>query len=235
MHQHADTFPEPHELGNRAFPYKRTFDFAGEYIDTDHQRIGSLQLENGLTILLPHAQTGEALPGWLQVADALKLYEMAYFGRGDVLEIGSYQGLSAVIMATALRNARRPQRIHTVDLEPWCTERTLKHLAENDLGDFVTASTEDGAAVVRRLAAQGRKFGFSFVDHSHEYGPVLEVCRELHHVLLPGSFVFFHDYNDPRNQTGEYGVYSGVAEGLSREVFDFYGVYGCGALYRVRP
>jgi SAM-dependent methyltransferase len=234
MHQHAETFPQAHELGTRAFPYRPTFDFRGDYIDAYHERLGRLELEDGLRIVLPHEQTGGPLPGWLQLADALKLYEMAHFSRGDILEIGSYQGLSAIIMATALRNAGGPYRVHTVDLEPWCTEMSLKHLVENGLGDLATASTEEGAAAVRRLASEGRKFGFSFVDHSHEYGPVAEVCRELHRVLLPGSFIFFHDYNDPRNQTGEYGVYGGIADGLSGDLFEFYGVYGCGALYRAR-
>jgi predicted O-methyltransferase YrrM len=233
MYRHEETFLRLEQIGTRAFPYHPTFEFSGDYIDAEHARIARLPLEDGLRIILSQPGSGEPYPGWLQRADALKLYEMAHFAGGDILEVGSYQGLSATIMSMALRAAQRSSRIYTVDLEPACTAATLQRVENGGFSDYVTASTEEGAAAVRRLAGEGKQFGFAFVDHSHEYGPVRDVCRELDRVLLPGSFVFFHDYSDPRNQTGEYGVYAGVADGLPRDRFEFYGIYGCAALYRI--
>ena len=53
----------------------------------------------------------ESLPGWLLEGDALKLYELARDAAGPVLEIGTYRGKSAVLMATALRDAGSDARI----------------------------------------------------------------------------------------------------------------------------
>jgi predicted O-methyltransferase YrrM len=47
------------------------------------------------------------VPGWLRPEDALKLYELAYYATGPILEIGTYRGKSGTLMAIAAR-ARRP-------------------------------------------------------------------------------------------------------------------------------
>jgi SAM-dependent methyltransferase len=234
VQRHLETSVPFDQLGLQALPYLPTFEFAGEYIDAEHERIAKLPLRNGLVIQLPHPQTGSPVPGWLQPADALKLYEMAHFCASDILEIGSFHGLSAIIMSLALRASTSSARIHTVDLDASYTAAALSNVRAHELERYVSASTEEGAAAVGRLAALGRKYGFAFVDHSHEYAPVLEVCRGLHQVLKPGGFVLFHDYNDPQNRTGEYGVYRGIEDGLPKDHFDFYGVYGCAALHRMR-
>lgn len=236
MQSHVDTIVGYEQLGMLARPYQPTFDFTGPFVSPGHEHLAKLPLRDGFLVQFPHGVSGEPLPGWLQLADALKLYEMAWFSAGDILEVGSYHGLSTAIMATALKEADRGRRIHTVDLDPTCSAATQANLDAGGLGKYVSVTTGEGAAEVRRLGAQQRQFGFAFVDHSHAYQPVREVCRELARVVVPRGFVLFHDYNDVRNgHGGDYGVYQAVHDGLSPEEFQFYGVFGCAALYRRTP
>jgi hypothetical protein len=81
----------------------------------------------------------------------------------------------------------------------------------------------------------GHRFGFVFVDHSHEYGPVRDVCEVLDRIVGPRAFVLFHDFNDPRNNDSanpDYGVSQAVFDALPAARFEFYGMFGCTALYR---
>ena len=59
------------------------------------------------------------IEGWLWREDALKLYEMAYFARGNILELGCYHGLSTALLALALRNARRGHKLLSVETSSW--------------------------------------------------------------------------------------------------------------------
>jgi hypothetical protein len=61
--------------------------------------------------------------GKLRSADAAKLYEMAYFSEGDVLELGTYQGLSSTIMGEALSDAKSEYQVYTADLNGEFVER----------------------------------------------------------------------------------------------------------------
>src|ERR1700728_4334116 len=57
-----------------------------------------------------HERIAEAvwhIPGWLAPEDALKLYELAYFSPGPILEIGMYCGRSTTILATAVADSGR--------------------------------------------------------------------------------------------------------------------------------
>jgi cephalosporin hydroxylase len=175
------------------------------------------------------------IEGWLFPADALKLYEMAYFCE-DILEIGTYKGHSTTIMANAIFNSGRQSSIVTCDLDPISVAEAragfeLRQIPGLARHQFVAS---EGTAFINSLARAGKKFSFAFIDHSHCYEHVLGVCQGLGDVLLPGSFCLFHDYNDPRNLPGveAYGVYQGVRDGLAKELFQFFGIFGCTGLFR---
>lgn len=212
-------------------PFQKTISYDGVFIDQAHHRLALSPLhDNGQMINL-------GIEGWLLLADALKLYEMAYFCGGDILELGTFKGLSTSIMAEASSNNGREFSIVTVDLDPAVSEaaksgmevrcspgRANVHFFVFDAGQFV-----------RNLAEADRRFEFVFVDHSHAYEHVRDTCVSLHRVLKPGCFVLFHDYNDPRNadtSNQDYGVYQGVNDGLSSREFEFWGIYGCTGLFR---
>ena len=235
MNVHQESFIPLAELGDRTPAYYPTFDFAGEFINKSHEFYSTCPIRDGILIVVrDRPQSGAVIEGWLRREDSLKLYEIAYFVSGDILELGSYHGLSTSILAQANHDSPNKKRIYSVDLDPGNVAMVNKHLRAMELDTHLTTMRGDALSVMARLASQGRKFEFVFVDHSHAYDPVYSVCLKLGEVVVDGGFCLFHDFNDARNRDAkdkEYGVYQAVVEGLDSR-FEFYGVYGCAALYR---
>ena len=235
MNKHLDSFLKATELGKRFPPYVPTFAFAGEYIDDFHRSIGSSAKGAGLVNL--DATLGIPIKGWLRRPDALKLYEMGYFVVGDILELGSYHGLSTCILSQANHAAGCARHIYSVDLSADNCSKTKESLRATRLDRHVETTCSEAAAAVQRFADQGKRFDFVFIDHSHGYEPVAEVCKLLPRIANPGGFCLFHDFNDRRNEDPahpDYGVYRAVVDTLDPTLFEFYGIYGCTALYRMR-
>ncbi len=149
---------------------------------------------------------GSIIEGWLQRADALKLFEIAYFVTGDILELGSYHGLSTSILARAAHDSPHKKNIFSVDLDMENVRTTNRHLDEMGLKSFVTTMCGDALSTMKGLASAGTRFDFVFVDHSHAYEAVYGVCRDLGDVLQPGGFCLFGsssmEYMAARRYTG---------------------------------
>lgn len=238
----------------RQAPFRKTYDYPGDWIDPYHRSLAEAPL-------LPDGDFLDlGITGWLLRADALKLYELAYFAQ-DVLELGTCCGLSASVIARAVHNSGRPRAFATVDLDPtiqdaarWSLDqqatpgREAVQYFRREGAQFLRDLIERGEprrrswmdALLRRPAPSGfdvlpRRYSLVFVDHAHTYDAVTQVCALLHEVVEPGGFALFHDYNDPRNilpDVDDYGVYQAVGDALRREHFDFYGVFGCAGLFR---
>jgi cephalosporin hydroxylase len=237
MKSHPETFMKLDESGMTCPDYRPTYDFNGTYIDSSHEFFSKCPVKDGHLIQVRNGNWwGRSIKGWLRRADALKLYELAYFVRGDILELGSYHGLSTTILSEASLRSPYRKRIYSVDMDPKCVKQTERNLRSKGLSQGVTTICAEATTAVKSLGAEGKMFEFVFIDHSHAYEPVYTVCRELDKVMLKGGFCLFHDFNDSRNrevQNKDYGVYQAVTEALDVTKFEFYGIYGCTALYRV--
>lgn len=231
---HPDTWWELDELGTGPRPYRPTFPQAGPFINAQHHAFTAVPLK-GILIDI-------GVPGWLRPADALKLYELAYHCTGDILELGTSRGLSALVMASALRDAGRAGQLVTVELRSAISEQARQNLAERELADRVDFRVGDAASHCATLLDERRQFGLVFVDHSHAYEPMVTACKQLPELVIPGGFVVFHDFADRRNsrrrnigESGEeYGVYGAVEDALNKDAFSFYGIYGCCGVFRRR-
>lgn len=220
-------------LGKVGRPYLPNFPVDG-YINPEHRWFSECEMD-GVCIKAP-------IQGWLQAADALKLYEMAYFANGDILELGTAFGLSTSIMAKAVKSSERSCRIETVELDPKVSAQAARNLRDHGVANCVNFNVGDAESVCSKMALVGRKFGFAFIDHSHAYWPVYKSNLLLKDLLAPGGLALFHDYNDPRNAkdklesdaSGVYGVYAAVHDSLSPKDFEFVGVYGCTGLFHRR-
>ncbi len=236
MHKHPTSFMALKQLGTIIPAYQPTFDFQLPYINESHRALANCPAKDDVLIQLKDRRWfGRVIEGWLRREDALKLYELAYFATGDILELGSYHGLSSVILSQANRDSGYKKYVFCVDLDPDCVRITRRTLQRAGLTKQLQTMTNDALSAIRQLAAEGKQFEFVFIDHSHAYEPVYTVCRELDRVVKAGGFCLFHDFNDARNNDPEdkdYGVYQAVREGLSTDTFEFYGVYGAAALYR---
>ena len=236
MKSHKTTFMKLEELGNHFPSYQPTFDFQGDFVDASHKFLAECPVKDGFLIQIKNRRwLGSIIKGWQRREDALKLYEMAYFVQGDILELGSYHGLGTCILSLANHKSPHRKKVFSVDLDPLSVLRTTVNLYSMGLKRDVTTICADAAAIVKTFAHDRKKFEFVFIDHSHAYEPVYNVCRELETIVSKGGFCLFHDFNDPRNKDAEdsdYAVYQAVLDGMNSSSFDFYGIYGCTALYR---
>lgn len=239
MHKHTETFLQLDQLGTIYPAYRPTFNFRKPYINSTHKFFATGPLKDNTLIQLKNGRrwNGALIEGWLRRADALKLYELAYFAPGDILELGSYHGLSTTILSGANQRAPYRKQIYSVDLNSECVKQTASNLRLKGLSQGVTSICAEATAAVKDLAATGKKFAFVFIDHSHAYEAVYPVCQALSSVMLAGGFCLFHDFNDARNRdTADqaYGVYQAVLAGLDPALFEFWGIYGCTGLYRFK-
>jgi hypothetical protein len=230
---HPETRVERDELG-RARPYQPTITGFGQFINDRHRYYHECPT-NGILIDV-------GIQGHLRREDALKLYEMGYYARGDILEFGTSYGLSTSILAQAVLDAGRDSTIVTLEL----SERSAAHargaLTKRGLSRCVEFKVGDADVSCQKLVDTDRKFHFAFVDHSHAYEHVVRACQRVIQLLEPGAFCLFHDYNDRRNNdpiavsesNNEYRVYDAVNDALDCERFEFYGIYGCCGLFRRR-
>ena len=233
--KHLDTWVEFEHLGAVDRPYRPTYaGSSGPYVNSEHRSLADAP-RKGMTIDL-------GIPGWLRPADALKLYELAFYANGSILELGTYCGLSASIMASALRSARSKDKIWTVELREQMSTQALHHLENAKLDDYVRLFSGDATDAMTSFIDQDIRFSMAFIDHSHSYEHTAETCKLLPSLLRENSFIVFHDFTDRRNtrrreigeSADEYGIYSAIESHLDKNKFDFYGVYGCCGVFRSR-
>tara|TARA_A100001011_G_scaffold360071_2_gene407072 strand:- start:832 stop:1557 length:726 start_codon:yes stop_codon:yes gene_type:complete len=238
MNKHIDTFCNISDLGQVSFPYKPTHEIRVP-INKFHDYFKTCERENGIKILMNN-DNGQLIPGMLRREDAMKIYELAFKTTGNILELGCFRGLSTFIIAKAILHSNPEKKLTTVDLSPGCVQSARQNILTidqvvNGKINLLESIVNDGGCAVSDLIEDGRKYTFAFIDHSHAYEHVLDVCLKLDKIIEPGGFCLFHDYNDKRNndssETG-YGVYSAVHDGLDDDVFEFYGCYGCTGLFR---
>lgn len=211
--------------------YAPTFAFTG-YLDRQHAAWADWPLNSDR--ILQHR-----IFGWLRRADALKLYEMAAICSGDILELGTHQGLSTHIMAAAVAAFGGSRKIHSFDLDAEVVARARENLATEVAAGIASIKVGEAAEQCRRLISEGRRYGFVFVDHSHFYGPMCEICGLLPAIVRPGGFVLFHDFTDPRSMApaaGEpepdFGVLAACRDCLPSAAFRYLGAFGCSGLFR---
>ncbi len=212
-------------LGETA-PYRHLHRFDGEFIDDDHRALSLLPVD-GVLIRGP-------VPGYLRLADALALYELAYFADGDVLELGTMHGLSTGILCTAVRNAGAGTTVVSIEFARKFQRSTARAIRAASLRDHHRLIRGEAGDEVDALARAGAVFGAVFVDHDHAYAPTARLCRQLDAVLRTDGIALFHDLDDERNRTqpDEYGIHRAVAELIARPGYAFAGVVGCCGIVR---
>jgi len=226
------------QLG-QARPYKKTFCFDNDFINENHKKYSECKtgrLNNPICIDI-------GIDGWLQRTDALKLYEMAYYTSGNILELGTNRGLSASIMAQALFDrykdfnndpALNIFKIYTVEIDKAFYDKAIENLKSVPGSGLIRQECCNADFFIEDLIITGEKFGFIFVDHDHDYNHTKDVILRLDRLLLKDGFVLFHDYIDPMNLTNPgVKVYQAVRDFLiTNENFEFFGCFGCTALFR---
>lgn len=198
-------------LGNKdGTEYAPNYSFSGEYINDTHHTI---------------YRSVEEIAGWLQPADALKLYELGYFSSGPILEIGTYRGKSTTIIASALRDAAKTHAFISLDIDADALTSARRTLIERGLGErvqLVRGSIEALFHARPDLSPQ-----FVFLDGDHTVKGVRRDLAALEPHVPAGALLFFHDYVDVR-----YGIASAVQNTWVERECTFSGAFGCAALFQ---
>lgn len=210
--------------------YRPTFPEVSSYIDATHRSYAELPTQD--------AVIQSDIAGWLRVPEALKIYEMAFYANGDILDLGTYEGLSCSIMAQACQNARNGSMIYSVDISS--QDKAKRNANTYGFVDVVQFLQGDATDICREFIAKGHQFAFVFVDHSHAYQDVVAICEIVDSLLLPEGYVLFHDFVHPANTDADhplyefYGVPHAVLDSLPGDVIEYCGLFGGATLYRKR-
>ena len=229
--RYPDSFLGLSELGKKPTPYKPTYQFAGSHINDNHKYYSNCP--TGHKDIQVCIDIG--IEGYLQQGDAQKLYELAYFASGDILELGTFCGLSTSIIAQAIYDSKREISFETVDIDKDANEKAQKNVLSKTGRAPVQFNILDATEYLDKAIAAGKSYGFIFVDHWHGYEATYEAAMRAKKLLKNGGFCLFHDYNDPANTDPEhvYGVYKGANDAMLCDPnFEFYGLFGCTALFR---
>ena len=168
------------------------------------------------------------IEGKLAAAEIHKLYEVAYFSRGTILEVGRRYGKSTVVLAMGLSDGSRGVAFHSVQLPEHDGPSAERHLQERGLLDLVDLAEGDSRGVITTLPG---RFDTVFVHGERSYDGIVRNLDALRGRIEPGGVAMFHDSFHPANATGEYGVAQALAE-RSRELgLEYRGRFGSAALY----
>ena len=139
----------------------------------------------------------ETVPGWLKVGQARMLFD-AVLARplgATVLEIGSHQGRSTVVLARALR-ARSGS---LVCVDPFVDGRLFggsptrtkfeRNVLEAGVADVVTLEAEFSTRLRPRWT---RSFDLLYIDGKHDYWTVVDDLGWTEHLSL-GALTLIHD------------------------------------------
>jgi predicted O-methyltransferase YrrM len=138
---------------------------------------------------------GPAIMTSVTGAEAAELARLAA-AAGDVLEIGSAYGYSAIVMALAGG--------HVTAVDPhtggtWLGDTLAVmtgNLAAYGVADRVDICKEYSGTAMPALAADGRRFGLIFIDGDHTADAVRHDVQQALGLLRPGGVLACHDYGE---------------------------------------
>lgn len=214
--------PRFHALADKrdSDEYRPSYELGREFVDEVHR--GAPELVRPIA-------------GWLRDEDVLKLYELAFFASGPVLEVGTHRGKSAVALATAIARAGSGVPLISLDIDAEALADASATLAERGLAEralLVRATAGSFLARVERLRP-----ALVFLDADHSHRGVAADLAALRGCVPAAGLLLLHDYNDPRNDDPnepDYGVSEAADESWLADECEFAGVFGACGLFRRR-
>lgn len=131
-----------------------------------------------------------------------------------ILEIGSYLGYSACIMASAIGNNRKiyavdnfsiPKNWEKQTTDNWIyanysqwewAHKNSENLGLADKINFIKSNSKDYAVTLKNMADRPL-FDLMFIDGDHTYEGCLRDFSDYYPMLEKGGFIIAHDYNSP--------------------------------------
>jgi MMP 1-O-methyltransferase len=176
-----------------------------------------------------------SIPGWMEPGDADKLYELAAAADGPILEIGTYHGKSAVLMALAVKDAGRNTLIFSLEVDKAAIRAATAHAQRHGVADAIVFFRATAGAFTR--AYPRFQPALCFVDGDHRRQGVEADLAALAPLVPRGGAMLFHDFADPLNDDPrcvEIKVRPAVEQSWVADECEFNGVYGVAGLYTRR-
>lgn len=171
----------------------------------------------------------------MEPGDAEKLYELAHDARGEILEIGTYHGKSAVLMALAIRDAGSDTVIYSLEVDKAAIRAAEGHARTHDVADkivFVRGTLDAFARAYPRFRP-----AVAFVDGDHRRAGVEADLAVLARMVPERGSLLFHDFASQSNddpQCAEIKVRPTIQSSWVTLECDFEGIYGCSGLFTRR-
>jgi predicted O-methyltransferase YrrM len=177
----------------------------------------------------------DRIPGWLLPEDAETLYELAQASEGPVVEVGTYRGKAAVLIALAIWDAGRETVLYSIDVDPAAQRATAVEARARGLTERIVLIRGTLASLAR--AYPHLRPAFTFIDGDHTKSGVNRDLAVLEMLVPAGGRMLFHDFNDPRNDdpsSDEIAVRPTVLRSWVAEQCEFDGEFGCCGLFTRR-
>jgi hypothetical protein len=131
---------------------------------------------------------------WMEFCERVLLYGLVYGVRPKrVLEIGTFQGGSALIIAAALDDIGDGVMV-CVDPNPRLPQENLDRISHR--ASIVAAPSPEALLKAEQVA--GGKFDFALIDGDHSYDGVIRDVEGTLPALQPNTYLLFHDaHYDP--------------------------------------
>ena len=138
-------------------------------------------------------------PAWLSRAERLTIYTLCFSLRPRrYLEIGTFQGGSALIVAAAMDTVRSDGCMYCVDPNPRMTPENWARIEHR--ATLFTGYSPDILPEV--YAKAGGPFDFVFIDGDHTYNGVLRDAEGVLPYVTAGTYLLFHDSFFPEVKQG---------------------------------
>ena len=109
-----------------------------------------------------------------------------------VVETGTNQGFSTIVMAQALKDAGASAAVRTVDIDPEIVPRARHNVEKAGLSDYVEFHVGDSLGFLTELAGEQDHVDFAFLDGNHEFEHVMKEFEAIHpRVAACGGKVYF--------------------------------------------
>lgn len=108
-----------------------------------------------------------------------------------IVETGTNEGLSTIVLAQALRDSHATGRIYTVDFSDEFVSRARNNVAKAGLEDLVNFTVADSVTYLRGLRNAVSAVDFAFIDASHEYDDVMREFEAIYPLVGTGGTVYF--------------------------------------------
>lgn len=151
------------------------------------------ELENGVTdIDAARKISGGTIgyPGWGLLYYVL-MSHLAWDRPNMVLETGTNRGLSTIVLAQAIKDARVEGHIHTIEIDPETASMARNNIDKAGVGSHVTLHIGDAKSLLPHILEGVSSLRIAFLDGSHKHDDVVAEFEMVLNKLEPTGIVIF--------------------------------------------